>query len=108
MRVFFPRRFVVSLVGMSTAAEVKAAVRRTTHISAQGLGPALHELAKDHGFQVLYRTEVVGDVRTAGAVGELTAVEALTQLLSGTGLTFRYLDDATVMLVSEQESAIGG
>jgi outer membrane receptor protein involved in Fe transport len=90
---------------MSTAAEVKAAVRRTTHISAQGLGPALQELAKDHGFQVLYRTEVVGDARTVGAAGELTATEALTQLLSGTGLTFRYLDDATVMLVSERDAS---
>lgn len=94
----------LSLVGMSTAAEVKAAVRRTTQIPAQGLGPALQALAKDRGFQVLYRTEVVGDARTAGAAGDLTAVEALTQLLLGTGLTFRYLDDTTVMLISETAS----
>lgn len=91
----------LSLVGMSTAAEVKAAVRRTTHISAQGLGPALQELAKDHGFQVLYRTEVIGDARTVGAAGDLTVIEALTQLLSGTGLTFRYLDDSTVTIVDD-------
>ncbi|MBL8270567.1 TonB-dependent receptor [Steroidobacter sp.] len=91
----------LSLVGLSTAADVKAAVRRTTHISAQGLGPALQELARDHGFQVLYRTEIIGGARTVGAAGDLTATEALTQLLSGTGLTFHYLDDSTVTIVDE-------
>jgi len=38
-------------------------------------------------------------VRTRGAVGEYTADEALTQILSGTGLTYRYLDEKTVTIV---------
>jgi iron complex outermembrane recepter protein len=95
----------LSLIGLSTASEVEAAMRRSTHIPAQGLGPALQVLAKDHDVQVLYRTEVVGELRTGGAVGELTATEALTQLLSGTGLTYRYLDDRTVTIVPLSSSA---
>ena len=96
------------LAGPSTAADLKASVRRTTHIAAQGLGAALQQLARDRGFQILYRTEVVGDARTAGAVGELTAIEALTQLLSGTGLTFIFVDDATVSIVPQSPSAANG
>jgi iron complex outermembrane receptor protein len=40
----------------------------------------------------------VRDRRTGGAAGELTANEALTQLLAGTNLTFRYLNDRTVTI----------
>jgi hypothetical protein len=36
---------------------------------------------------------------TGGAMGELTFDEALTQLLLGTGLTYRYLEDRAVMIV---------
>src|SRR5262249_33377479 len=36
------------------------------------------------------------------ATGQLTAAEALTQLLSGTGLTFQYLDEKTVTIVPAQ------
>jgi iron complex outermembrane receptor protein len=38
-------------------------------------------------------------LRTPGAAGELTAREALQQLLNGTGLTFQYLDGETVTIV---------
>jgi iron complex outermembrane recepter protein len=97
----------MSLVGMSAASQVEAAIRRSTHIPAQGLGPALQTLARDHDFQVLYRTEIVGDLRTTGAVGELSTTEALTQLLGGTGLTYLYLDDRTVTIVPVSAGATG-
>src|SRR5262245_18173295 len=89
----------LSMVGLAAGSDAEAAIRRSTHIPAQGLGPALQSLAKEHDFQVLYRTEIVGELRTGGAVGELTASEALTQLLSGTGLTYRYLDEKTVTVI---------
>lgn len=76
-----------------------AAIRKQTNIASQGLGPALKELAKDHEFQILYRTELVGERRTAGAIGELTLDEALHKLLSGTNLTFQYLDDKTITIL---------
>ncbi len=38
--------------------------------------------------------------RTSGATGSLTAVEALTQLLTGTGLTYKYLDDKTITILA--------
>lgn len=49
--------------------------------------------------QVVYRSDLVDDRQTAGATGDLTIEETLTQLLSGTGLTFQYLEDKGVTIV---------
>lgn len=89
----------ISIVGLSVAGEAGAVIRKRTSIAAQGLGPALQMFAEDRELQVVYRTEVIADLRTPGASGELTQEEALTQLLSGTGLTYRYLDERTVTIV---------
>lgn len=89
----------LSVVGLAAADDVKAAIRKDTSIPAGGLGPALQTLAKEYNFQVLYRTEVVGSLRTEGAVGQFTSEEALKQLLRGTGLTYRYLDDKTITIM---------
>jgi iron complex outermembrane recepter protein len=90
----------VSAVSLCAAGEVAAAIRRT-EIPAQGLGPALQTLARERDFQIVYRTELVSNVRTAGASGDLTTDEALHNLLRNTGLTFQRLDDNTVTIVSE-------
>ncbi len=76
-------------VSLAIADPAAAAIRKTTRIPAEGLGPALQTLARDFDFQVLYRTEVIGNLRTQGAVGEFTPEEALKKLLSGTGLTLQ-------------------
>jgi outer membrane receptor protein involved in Fe transport len=86
-------------VGLAAAQNANAMMRKPTHISAQALRPALQLLSKERDIQVVYRTDVVADLRTDGAVGELTSDEALELLLRGTGLTFRYLDDKTVTIV---------
>src|SRR5260370_33684161 len=73
----------LSIVGLSLAAESWSAIKRPTHVDPQGLGPALEGLAKQHGFQVLYRTEIVGGLRAQPIEGQLTTDEALHKLLSG-------------------------
>ena len=88
------------LIGISTAGDAHASIRKETNIPAEGLGPALNALAKDRNFQIVYVTEEIANVRTDGAVGEFTTEEALKRLLAGTGLTFRYLDDKTVTIGS--------
>jgi iron complex outermembrane recepter protein len=87
------------LVGFSAANPSQASIRKSTNIPAEGLGPALEALAKDRNFQIVYVSEEINDLRTQGAVGELTPEEALKILLSGTGLTYRYLDDKTVTII---------
>jgi iron complex outermembrane receptor protein len=86
--------------GLAAADDARAAIRKPTYIPAEGLGPALNALAKDRNFQIVYVTEEVANVRTEGAVGEFTIEEALKMLLTGTGLTYRYLDDKTVTIGS--------
>jgi len=88
-----------SLVAVTTGKDAEAAMRMQTNIAAQGLGPALRTLAKERDVQLVYRTELVGDRQTSGAAGDLTFKEALTQLLSGTGLTYRYLENNAITIV---------
>src|SRR5713101_6709632 len=85
----------MAIVGISIAADVHASIKQPTNIPAQPLAPALQSLAKDRDFQIVYVSEEIGDRRTGGAVGEYTPEEALKQLLRGTGLTYKYLDEKT-------------
>jgi hypothetical protein len=96
----------VSVVGLSMADGANGPIRKPTHIAAQGLGPALKQLAQSRGLQVLYLSSTVRDLRTPGANGDITADEAFDQLLTGTGLTYRYLDDNTVTVVPLMSSAL--
>jgi outer membrane receptor protein involved in Fe transport len=86
--------------GLAAAGDATAAIRKEMHIPAEGLGPALTKLAQDFDFQVLYRTEIVTGIKSPGAMGTLTSEEALGKLLTGTGLTYKYLDDKTVTIVA--------
>jgi iron complex outermembrane receptor protein len=98
------------LVGLAVAQDAGASVRRATDIPAQSLNIALQKLAKERGLALAYRSEIVGNLKSAGAVGELTTDEAFTRILSGTGLTYRYLDDKTVTIVpaASTESQVQG
>src|SRR4051812_34296431 len=79
--------------GLAAADQANAAIRKSTNIEAQRLASALRLVAQEREVQIVYRSELVGDRHTSGAVGELTLEEALTQLLSDTGLTYQRLDD---------------
>jgi len=89
----------LSVGGLSAAADAEASIRKSTNIPAGELVPALKTLARERGFQVVFQSEVVGTIRTQGASGELTTAEALEQLLRGTGLTYRYVDEKMVTII---------
>lgn len=89
----------LSVVGFVAAQDAEAIARRQTNIAAQGLGPALQNLARERGFQVVYLSDSVDSQQTAGAVGEFTDAEAIETLLRGTGLTYRYVDGETVTIL---------
>jgi len=89
----------LSIVGISAAQHADAAMtRKPTNIPAQPLGAALEVLAKERDLQVIYRSDLVGGLQTAGAVGVFTPEQALGKLLAGTGLTYRYLNETTVTI----------
>lgn len=97
-----------SAIGLASADDVRAAIRKPTNIPAEALAPALTELARDRGFQVVFRSEVVGKAQTHGAAGDLTIAEALTKLLEGTNLAFEYLDSKTVTIVKNGDRTGSG
>lgn len=86
----------LGLGAISAAFEAHAAFNKKTNIAAQDLGAALQALANDRNLQLVYATDEVDLLRTSGAVGELSVDQALTKLLSGTGLTYGYLDEKTI------------
>lgn len=90
--------FFLGSIGVSIGAEAAAATRLETSIGPQELALALQTLAKDRNIQLVYRSELVSDLRTLGVIGVLTLDEALTRLLDGSGLTYRYLDDDAITL----------
>lgn len=89
----------LSLAHAASSAGETADLRKTTNIPPQQLSSALQALAKDRDFQIVCRADLVKDLRTAGISGEFTAGEALLQLLRGTNLTYRYIDDKTVTII---------
>ena len=97
----------ISIISISAAQETAAAIKVATDIPPQPLEKALREFAQSRNLQVLYFSQTVGRMRTGGASGELTTDEALEQLLSGTGLTYRYVsdNDITILTTSGPDSA---
>ena len=95
----------ISIAGLALANSGES-IRQPTHIAAQSLGPALKQLGLSRGLQVLYLSNTVRDITTNGANGDITANQALEQLLSGTGLTYRYLDDNTVTVIPISTSSL--
>ena len=85
--------------GISVASDAKASIKRFTNIPAQNLDAALHALAAERDIQIVYFSNSIGSLHTAGAVGELTTGEAFAKVLSGTNLTYRYLDDNTITIL---------
>jgi iron complex outermembrane recepter protein len=94
-----------AVVGLALADPAAAAIRASTSIAPQELSSALRVLAADRRLQILYTTETVANRQTAGAVGEFTVEEALTRLLGGTGLAFRYIDENTIMIDKDAKPA---
>jgi iron complex outermembrane recepter protein len=70
----------------------------SAEIVPQTLAQALEAFAKQTGLQVVYLSDLAIARLSKGAQAGLSSVDALTQLLEDTGLTFRLLNARTVMI----------
>lgn len=82
-------------------------------IEAQPIGDALNELAQQSGLQVVFFSEVAGDLEARAAVGNFESSEAALQyLLADTGLDYRFVNDRTVAIqlvgLTEEEGSEPG
>lgn len=87
------------LAGLTHAQNSEASIRKSVAIAPQNLSTALQEFAAETKLYLIYAQGDVINHRTGGASGELSRDEALQQLLQGTGLTYRLLDENTVTIV---------
>ena len=105
MRLSVAAVVCLSVAGVALADPASAAIKKFTNIPAQELGSALQTLAQEHDVQLVYLSEGIDKLKTQGAVGDLTAEEALKKLLRGTGLSYRYLDEKTITVLPHSGAA---
>src|SRR5262245_7358823 len=67
-------------------------------IAPQPLAQALAAFSKQTGVQFGYVAELAATLESKGAHATVSAADALTQLLDGTGLKFEFLNERTVRI----------
>ena len=96
-------------VGMTLAVQTASAQQSTLppavaqeaiefDITAQDLNTALLTFADRAGLQLVFDVGLVEGLRNAPLNGTFTAQEGLSRLLAGTGMTYRFSGDNTVLL----------
>ena len=99
MRGALARLFLYGTLGALLSAgshAVHAGTALAVGISPQPLAAALSEFAHQTGLQLLYVSQVAQARASKGARAGLSAADALTELLDGTGLTFQFVNARTV------------
>jgi iron complex outermembrane recepter protein len=74
-------------------------------VPPESLSDALEAFAKETGYQVVYRTELVSGLTSKGAPAGLSSAETLRQLLRDTGLVFTFVNERTVAIIRPGEAA---
>lgn len=74
---------------------------RQYHIPAQPLNSALMRFASDSNLELLYTADKLRAFQTAGLDGSMTPAQALSQLLQGSGMSYRFVDAGTVTIEPE-------
>lgn len=86
---------LLGIQGEVVAQQAAAARELPLQIEAQALGPALQELARQSGVQIVFFSRLTEGLSTQGLAGNFTVSAALERLLAETGLTFRDLGGQT-------------
>lgn len=89
----------------ATAQETRVA---SEAIPAQPLDRALNDLSRQTGLQFVYNAQQAGNPRTRPMPAGLAPQQALEQLLDGTGLRYRYLNDTTVTIEARSDAMPAG
>jgi outer membrane receptor protein involved in Fe transport len=88
-----------SIVAATLAsAPAPAAGAPRVNIPAGRLATALTTLGRQMGVDILFADELVGDRTSPAISGRIEVAEALDRVLAGTGLTFRVIDGAYVIV----------
>ncbi|NOS74062.1 MAG: TonB-dependent receptor, partial [Methyloglobulus sp.] len=66
------------------------------HIPAQPLSNALLQFAEDSKLELIVKAEKLHGFNSVGLDGNMTSAQALSKLLQGSGMTYRFVDAKTV------------
>lgn len=94
----------VALLATATGSIAPAMAQSTQNqtksfsIPAGSLTSALNSFAAQSGLQILFDASLANGKTTGGASGSLTANQALSSILAGSGITYRYTGQSTITL----------
>lgn len=93
-------RFIAALILTAAAVSATAGEQKRIlfDIPAQSLSTALLKFSEQASIQVTASSHLVGDRHTDGVRGELGPVQALKQMLIGSGLSFEFINDGAVAI----------
>ena len=90
---------ICAAVLASSPVVVQAQGMWSFNLPSQSLADALRAVGGQASTNVFFEPRLVAAHQAPALDGRLTVAEALTRLLQGTGLTYRYLDDNTITIV---------
>ncbi|GLQ50873.1 TonB-dependent receptor [Dyella flava] len=86
------------ILGFPCLADASTLASQLYTIASGNLGNALDTFAAQSNVQLVYSPELATGKTTRGVSGRFTPAEALRQLLAGTGLTWKAVNDTTFVL----------
>ncbi|QRM54360.1 TonB-dependent receptor [Sinorhizobium sp. BG8] len=103
--------FVLAGAGASVAQEVKVNRSERTpvglNIPAQDLGTALTVLADRTGLKLLFPSQLVSGKTSNAVAGSYSREQALSQMLAGSGLSYKFTSGNTVTISGPQQAVDG-
>ncbi|WP_263143678.1 TonB-dependent receptor [Pseudomonas sp. RIT-PI-AD] len=91
--------FLASLIaGASPLAMAAEQAAVELHIAPHSLDSTLTQFADQAGLHLLFNSEDIQGLRSSGLDGRYTPDEALRRLLDGSGMSWRFTDERTVLL----------
>lgn len=89
----------ISEGALAQGAGVKATEAISFNIPAQNLNNAILKLANRAGVQIFYDVAHVDRLRSSSVVGKVTPQQAMSQMLKGTGIGYRFKSKGVVSLI---------
>ncbi|NOS75235.1 MAG: TonB-dependent receptor [Methyloglobulus sp.] len=98
MTIHFNRHhLIMAFITLILCGKVSAeSIRQQYHIPAQPLNSALMRFASDANLELLYTADKLRAFKTGGLDGSMTPAQAISKLLQGSGMTYRFVDAKTV------------
>src|SRR5687767_8079533 len=96
----FVRKVPAAFVALALAGVVRAQVP-VFDIPAQDAAGGLAAFSEQTQLQLVFDYEAVQGITTRGVSGTLRVSEALSRLLTGTGLAFEVVNDRTISIVRD-------